>query len=257
MLGPIFGSLHLSGSHNERRELFLDSARWGIAFALPTMMMLALLGDSVLALWMGDKYVYPGLMMLLAGGLFLSACQGAAFQALIGMNAHGRVAIFNIVLTVATLVVGSLIMQFFEWTLTKAAILICCAFWIGTGWPDGASAPMMAAVACSFFAAQDEPARFIRSFGLWSLVAIVVVAIYLFALVPAISHLEVLVVALALSLLLARPILIASPAVAIVTAAAVLAAVGSGLLGSRLDHGSGGSAALGLAAEEAENLSDD
>ncbi|QQO12305.1 FUSC family protein [Bradyrhizobium diazoefficiens] len=83
-----------------------------------------------------------------------------------------------------------------------AAILICCAFWIGTGWPDGASAPMMAAVACSFFAAQDEPARFIRSFGLWSLVAIVVVAIYLFALVPAISHLEVLIVALAPTFLL-------------------------------------------------------
>jgi uncharacterized membrane protein YccC len=90
------------------------------------------------------------------------------------------------------------------------AILVCCAFWIGTGWPDGASAPMMAAVACSFFAAQDEPARFIRSFGLWSLVAIVVVAIYLFALVPAISQIEVLIVALAptflvYGLLIARP----------------------------------------------------
>ena len=82
------------------------------------------------------------------------------------------------------------------------AILICCAFWIGTGWPDGASAPMMAAVACSFFAAQDEPARFIRSFGRWSLVAIVVVAVYLFAVVPAISHLEILVVALAPTFLL-------------------------------------------------------
>jgi uncharacterized membrane protein YccC len=90
------------------------------------------------------------------------------------------------------------------WSAAGAAfaILICCAFWIGTGWPDGASAPMMAAVACSFFAAQDEPARFIRSFGLWSLVAIVVVAIYLFALVPAISHLEVLIVALAPTFLL-------------------------------------------------------
>jgi uncharacterized membrane protein YccC len=90
------------------------------------------------------------------------------------------------------------------WSAAGAAvaILICCAFWIGTGWPDGASAPMMAAVACSFFAAQDEPARFIRSFGLWSLVAIVVVAVYLFALVPAISHIEVLIVALAPTFLL-------------------------------------------------------
>ena len=90
------------------------------------------------------------------------------------------------------------------WSAAGAAIaiLISCAFWIGTGWPDGASAPMMAAVACSFFAAQDEPARVIRSFGLWSLVAIVVVAIYLFALVPAISHIEVLIVVLAPTFLL-------------------------------------------------------
>ncbi|WFU21957.1 FUSC family protein [Bradyrhizobium sp. CB1717] len=101
------------------------------------------------------------------------------------------------------------------WSAAGAAIaiLICCAFWIGTGWPDGASAPMMAAVACSFFAAQDEPARFIRSFGLWSLVAIVVVAVYLFALVPAISHVEVLIVALAPTFLL-YGFLISRPATA-------------------------------------------
>ena len=101
------------------------------------------------------------------------------------------------------------------WSAAGAAvaILICCAFWIGTGWPDGASAPMMAAVACSFFAAQDDPARCIRSFGLWSLVAIIVVAIYLFALVPAISHVEVLIVALAPTFLL-YGFLIARPATA-------------------------------------------
>ncbi|MHC2435195.1 FUSC family protein [Bradyrhizobium sp. USDA 4451] len=83
-----------------------------------------------------------------------------------------------------------------------AAILICCGLWIATGWADGASAPMMAAVACSFFAAQDEPARSIRAFGLFSLVAIVVVAIYQFALVPGISHVEVLIAALAPTFLL-------------------------------------------------------
>ncbi|MGY8661131.1 FUSC family protein [Bradyrhizobium sp. UFLA05-109] len=108
------------------------------------------------------------------------------------------------------------------------AILICCAFWIGTGWPDGASAPMMAAVACCFFAAQDEPARFIRSFGLWSLVAIVVVAIYLFALVPAISHIEVLIAALAptfllYGLLIARPATASSGAALAVNTATLLA----------------------------------
>ena len=84
-----------------------------------------------------------------------------------------------------------------------AAILICCALWIATGWADGASAPMMAAVGCSFFAAQDDPAKGIRSFGWWSLASIVVAGAYLFAIVPAISHVEVLIAALAPTFLLA------------------------------------------------------
>ncbi|WP_407177283.1 FUSC family protein [Bradyrhizobium sp. STM 3562] len=90
------------------------------------------------------------------------------------------------------------------------AILICCAFWIATGWVDGASAPMMAAVGCSFYAAQDDPAPSIRSFAWWSLASIVVVAVYLFAIIPGISKIEVLIAALAptfilFGYLIARP----------------------------------------------------
>ncbi len=48
-------------------------------------------------------------------------------------------------------------------------ISICCAFWIASGWPDGASAPMMAAVGCSFYATQDDPAIGLRGFFKWSL----------------------------------------------------------------------------------------
>lgn len=91
-----------------------------------------------------------------------------------------------------------------------AAILICCVLWIATGWADGNSAPMMAAVGCSFFAAQDDPAKGIRSFGWWSLVGVIVVGIYLFAIIPAITDIEVLIAALAppfliFGLLMARP----------------------------------------------------
>ncbi|MGY3453398.1 FUSC family protein [Bradyrhizobium sp. USDA 4353] len=90
------------------------------------------------------------------------------------------------------------------------AILVCCAFWIATGWADGASAPMMAAVACSFFAAQDDPAPSIVRFAAWSLVAIVIDAIYLFAIMPAISDVELLIAALAPAFLLFG-VLIARP----------------------------------------------
>jgi uncharacterized membrane protein YccC len=107
------------------------------------------------------------------------------------------------------------------------AILVCCAFWIGTGWTDGASAPMMAAVACSFFAAQDDPAPSIVRFAGWSLVAIIVDAIYLFAVIPAISDIEMLIAALAPAFLLFG-ILIARPQTAPIGMA--LAANGATLL---------------------------
>jgi len=92
-----------------------------------------------------------------------------------------------------------------------AAILICCALWIATGWTDGASAPMMAAVGCSFFAAQDDPAKGISRFGWWSAVAVIVVGLYLFAIIPAITEIEVLIAALAPTFLLFG-FLIARPA---------------------------------------------
>jgi uncharacterized membrane protein YccC len=46
---------------------------------------------------------------------------------------------------------------------TVLAVLVCCAFWILTGWPSGAAAPMMAAVLCCFFSTQDDPVPFIKS----------------------------------------------------------------------------------------------
>jgi uncharacterized membrane protein YccC len=91
------------------------------------------------------------------------------------------------------------------------AILLCCAFWISTGWADGASAPMMAAVGCSFFAGQDNPAVGLRFFAKWTLVSMVVVAAYLFAILPGVSNIEVLIVALAPAFLLFG-VLISRPA---------------------------------------------
>jgi uncharacterized membrane protein YccC len=95
------------------------------------------------------------------------------------------------------------------------AILICCGFWIATGWADGASAPMMAAVACSFFAAQDDPAPGIRGFTWWSIVSMAVVAVYLFAVLPRLSNVEMLIAMLAPSFLVFG-VLIARPATAFI-----------------------------------------
>lgn len=91
-----------------------------------------------------------------------------------------------------------------------AAVLSCCAFWILSGWPAGSAAPMMAAVLCCFFAGQDDPAPFIKSFLSWTIYSVPVAALYLLAILPAIHGFEALVLAcaptfLVLGVLIARP----------------------------------------------------
>ncbi|MFK3739035.1 FUSC family protein [Massilia sp. TN1-12] len=90
------------------------------------------------------------------------------------------------------------------------AVLICCAFWILTGWPGGATAPMMCAVLCCFFSTQDDPVPFIKSFLAWTIYSIPASAVYLLVLLPAIHGFEMLVLVcapmfLVLGVLLARP----------------------------------------------------
>src|SRR4051794_17737215 len=49
-------------------------------------------------------------------------------------------------------------MMLFSTGSTAAAVILACSLWIASGWADGASAVTLAAVACCFFAALDEPA---------------------------------------------------------------------------------------------------
>jgi uncharacterized membrane protein YccC len=91
-----------------------------------------------------------------------------------------------------------------------AAVLACCAFWIVTGWPAGAAAPMMAAVLCCFFSTQDDPVPFIKTFLVYTVYSIPVSAFYLLAVLPAVHHFETLVLVCApifllLGVLIARP----------------------------------------------------
>jgi len=115
------------------------------------------------------------------------------------------------------------------------AVIVNCAFWIATGWPDGASAPMMAAIACSFFAAFDDPAPHIISFGYAAVLGAIGAAIYLFGVLPLASNFEMLVLALAPWLIVCG-VLMTQPATAAVARgtainAATMVAIHNGAVG--------------------------
>ncbi len=63
-------------------------------------------------------------------------------------------------------------------------ILAVSGFWILTEWPDGATATMMAAVATSFFAAQDDPAPAILRFMTFLTVGSATGILFLYGLLP-------------------------------------------------------------------------
>jgi uncharacterized membrane protein YccC len=77
------------------------------------------------------------------------------------------------------------------------AIAVISAFWIATAWPEGAGAATLAAIACAFFAAQDDPTPNMLGFLVAALVALVVDAVYLFAVLPRANSFEMLVLAFA------------------------------------------------------------
>jgi uncharacterized membrane protein YccC len=75
-----------------------------------------------------------------------------------------------------------------------AAVIIACSLWISSGWADGASAVTLAAVACCFFAALDEPAPMVFKFFVATAVSVVAAGIYLFAVLPHVHDFPMLVV---------------------------------------------------------------
>ncbi|MCY4123717.1 MAG: FUSC family protein [Pseudomonas sp.] len=93
---------------------------------------------------------------------------------------------------------------FFDWglmlysvTSTVLAIIVACGLWIGLGWNDGASAVILAAVSCSFFAAMDDPAPQIYRFFFWTLLSVIFSSLYLFLVLPNLHDFPMLVLAFA------------------------------------------------------------
>ena len=76
-------------------------------------------------------------------------------------------------------------------------IMVTCAVWILTAWPEGTVAAAIAGVFCALFASLDDPAPPIATFGWFSGFAIPIVALYQFAILPSIDGFVMMAVVLA------------------------------------------------------------
>jgi uncharacterized membrane protein YccC len=76
------------------------------------------------------------------------------------------------------------------------SVLVSCAFWIATGWTDGLTAPLFAAVIGSLLAGADDPLPTFRNFYGLFLVVIAIHGIYTFGVLPRLTTYEMLIAAL-------------------------------------------------------------
>ncbi|WP_313688477.1 FUSC family protein [Pantoea sp.] len=116
-----------------------------------------------------------------------------------------------------TLARGKRTHRFFDKGLIRLSALTAfcatfgsCLVWMATGWRDGASAPVMAAILSSFFASLDTPLTSMKLFVRGVIVAIFISVIYVAILLPQATSFEALMICLApglvlLGLMIARP----------------------------------------------------
>lgn len=104
---------------------------------------------------------------------------------------------------------------------TIMTILLGCAFWIGTGWADGAGAVLISGVACALFGASDDPRPMILSFLWGTIIGVVLAAIYAFAIMPRVTDFITLAAVLA-PVLLVIGSLLTVPRAALITTGAMM-----------------------------------
>ncbi len=85
---------------------------------------------------------------------------------------------------------------------TVATTVLGCAFWIGTGWGDGAGAVLIAGICCALFGNVDNPAPVIMTFFIGSLIGLAIAAVYAFVILPRVTDFVTLVAVLAPSFLI-------------------------------------------------------
>lgn len=101
-------------------------------------------------------------------------------------------------------------MAIFSGLSAALAIVLGCTFWIATGWSSGAGMPLIAGILMSFFAAQDNPTPVVRKFMKFSLYAMILSFVFVFAVMPSLTTFPALAFGLAflfvpLGLLIAKP----------------------------------------------------
>jgi O-antigen/teichoic acid export membrane protein len=126
-------SLQGLGKEEELKSFFLASTRTTMALAWPLLAIVGVYGDLIVDVWMGPEYVDPLLAPIFAAGMLLPFANSAAMRVLVGLNAHGRVAVHALIISMIVTLAGSAAAFVIGWTPAAAALIVASSLTLGPG----------------------------------------------------------------------------------------------------------------------------
>jgi len=124
LLVPTISSLQSAGDVEGVRELLVRSVRYSCYLALPMVMLLVVFGDGIMQLWMGPRYSSGLVPAILAIGYLAYLVQAPVLMVLLGMNAHGRAGIYQLIASICSVALTFLALKPLGWGVAGAAIAV-------------------------------------------------------------------------------------------------------------------------------------
>jgi O-antigen/teichoic acid export membrane protein len=123
-LTPAASSLQCSNNAEGIRELLMKSTRYSFCMVLPFALVMLFFGGTIIGLWMGPGYGEGFVPAILAVGFLVPISQTAAVKMLLGLNAHGRAGIADLVASLCGVVLTVVVLKFFRWGLASVALAV-------------------------------------------------------------------------------------------------------------------------------------
>ncbi len=118
---------------SELRAFYLLSTRAAFSMTLPLLLFVGTFGDVMVDLWMGPDYVDVWLAPLICAGMLLPYTGAPSLKTLIGLNYHGRVALYALGAATVLLSIGIAVGYIIGWTPRVAAAVAGVSLSASTG----------------------------------------------------------------------------------------------------------------------------
>ena len=133
VLVPTAGAYQAAAHEGELRELMIRGSRYAAFLSLPIMLGLVILGSPLLRLWMGENYDQSLVLAIMVVGNFGLLSQVGTQAVLMGLNAHGRPGLVNLLAAGCSVGFTVLALGVFKAGLPGAAMAVAIPLLIANG----------------------------------------------------------------------------------------------------------------------------